>query len=168
MFQDDQAKLKAGRISYADRLQILTALGIMAQEKYKYNLKNNHQGYNLTLLKNALQFEPNVDTFENHYYLETGSEKLNAIANYFEYGTGLNNTGKKAQGRRYIKSTTPGKYMKFEGTNLFEGTTVFTKKVRGVRPVFAMTKVIRDMTLNRVTYQRDLRRQYGIGVQEND
>ena len=167
MFQNDEVKLKAGRISYMDRAIILEALGEIVKAKYIYNLKNNHQGYNLNLINHALQVDSNIYTFENDYYLDAGVEKLTNIANYFEYGTGLNNSMRKSHGRRYIKPTTK-EYMKFEGTNTFEGKTIFAKKVRGVRPIFAMTKAVKDVELNRKTYQRAIRIQYGIGSKDQE
>jgi len=163
MFQDDDAKLRRGRISFIDRAFILNALGDIVKEKYQYFLKNNHQGYRLNLIYNALQVEPDLNNFENKYYLDAGSEELTNIANYFEYGTGLNNSLKKSKGRRYIKPKN-NKFMKFSGSNEYEGKTVFAKAVRGVRPIFAMTKAVKDVQLRRKDYQRKIRIYYGLGI----
>ena len=84
--------MNAGRLSNDERLIILNELGLEVQSRFNKNIKYNPHGYNLKLLLNSLHFAPDVNNFENYYWVDTGHDKLNELANYFEHGTGVHNT----------------------------------------------------------------------------
>lgn len=158
VFPDDEAKLRAGRLSNEERLIILEELGKVAQEKYNDILSSNHRGYNLSLLQGSLQFRPDIKTFDNDYWIETGSDELNKIASYFEYGTGLFNSKTKSSARKYITPVT-SEYMRFIAK---DGNLVFAKQTRGVKPIFMMTKAVQHVAFNRPYIQRQIRIREGI------
>jgi len=123
------------------KLHILNSIGKIAQGRYNQNLFFGAKGYNLRMLMNTLHFEPNLSTFENRYWIETGSQELDKLAHYFEYGTGIyNSKGPK----RMIKPRSVGK-MVFPGTKKFAGQMIFTDEIKGVKPVFMMTKAVESV-----------------------
>ena len=150
--------LRAGRLSNEERLTILIELGEIAREKYNKNLFFGAGSYNLGILKDSLQYAPNTEEFENYYWVDAGSERLNEISNFFEYGTGLFNTKRKGKSRP-IKSKS-GKVMKFKSSKT--GKMVFAKQVKGVKPVFMFTKTMRTMEFDRQYLQRQIRVKLGI------
>lgn len=165
VFPDDEAKLQAGRISYEERAEILYRLGEIAQKKYdEFVIQGGSaKGYNLTPLVGSLQFKMNVEAFENDYWLEQVDEHWTKVAIYFEYGTGLFNTTRAGKYRAgYIKPVVE-EYLSFVAK---DGKFVKTKRVKGVQPVFAMTKAIKYVEFNRARIQRqvrlDLRQNYEI------
>jgi len=151
--------LRAGRISNVERLSILTALGKYAQKRYNEYVTNNRYGYNLKLLKGALQFVPDVDAFENEYFVDTGSRKLNSIAAYFENGTGLYNTKYKHTGRARIEPGTGKMLLYFRKP--WHGIKAMAS-VRGVRPVFMLKRTMKSIEFNRAVLQRQIRINLGI------
>ena len=156
MFPDDTAKLKAGRISNEEREIILTELGLVAQAKYDEFVVQGGQakGYNLYKLQGSLSFRPNIQTFENEYWLEGRDSEWTKIAEYFEYGTGLHNQRRAGKYRAgYIKPKVQ-KYLQFVAK---DGNFVSTKRVAGVKPIFAMTKAVKFVEFNRDRLQRDIR-----------
>jgi len=150
--------LRKGRLSNAERLIILQELGEIASDRYDRYIESNKQGYNLDLLKGGLQYIPNIQTFENIYYVDTGSEELNKISRFFEYGTGIYNTEFKHS--TFIKPKN-SKYLKFIGTNQYAGVTVFAQKVKGVRPIMMFQKTVKSMAQDREYLQRDIRFWHG-------
>lgn len=157
MFPDDEARLKSGPIDLSEKQIILETLGEFAQQKYNEFVDRNSEGYNLSVLKGCLQYEINLDTFDLDYYLEGRDQGLTDIANYFEYGTGLYNSKRAGKYRAgYIKPVHQ-KYMMFMGTKAFEGDFIKTKRVKGVKPIFAMTKTIAFMKQNRKRFQHTIR-----------
>jgi len=161
-FPDDEAKLSAGRISNDERLAILVALGETAQLKYdEFVIQGGiARGYNLNVLQGSLQYEPNIDTFDNKYYLEGKDEHWTKVATWFEYGTGLYNQKRAGRYRAgYIKPIIKD-YMSFVAK---DGKFVITDKVRGVHPILAMEKAIKFVQFNRKHIQRDIR----LGIQND-
>lgn len=155
-FPDEEAKLSPGRITREEKLEILQQLGEIAQEKYdEYIVQGGMtKGYNLTKLKGSLKFEPDVEAFENEYYLEGEDEQWTKIANYFEYGTGLYNQRRAGKYRAgYIRANVAD-FMRFKTK---DGKWVVTDKVRGVQPIFAMEKAIKYVQFNRKKLQREIR-----------
>jgi len=142
--------VRRGRIADDERLILLQELGKIAQQRYNKNLKHGGHQYNLGILKNALQFSPNIEVFENYYWIDTGNQELNKIAEYFEYGTGIHNT----RYRRGPIVPKKGKVMKFRKS--WYGIR-FAAGVQGVRPVFMMTKAVKSVENERVTLQRQIR-----------
>lgn len=123
------------------KLHILNEIGKLAQGRFNQNLFFGGKGYNLRLFMNTLKFEPNLDTFENEYWIDTGDAELTKKAYYFEYGTGMHNSkGPK----RMIKSRSIGK-MKFKGTKKFKGQIIYADEVKGVKPVFMMTRAVESV-----------------------
>ena len=153
--------LDPGRISNEERAHILEELGILAQIKYDEYVINNGRGYNLQLLKGSLHFEKNIEDFSNKYWLEGANTELTNIANYFEYGTGIHNTKRAGKYRAgYIKPVT-AEYLQFMGKK--SGQWVKTDRVKGVKPVFAMTKALAFIEQNRTILQRAIRWEYKDG-----
>ena len=155
-FPDEEVKLKSGPIAPDEKLRILLRLGVIAQNKYdEYIVQGgNAKGYNLSPLKGSLYFKPDIDEFDNHYWLEGTDSHWTAVANYFEYGTGLYNQRKSGQYRAgYIKPQV-AEYMKFVAG---DGKFVMTKKVKGVHPILAMEKAIKFIEFNRKRIQRQIR-----------
>jgi len=150
--------LRAGRLSNEERLIILYELGEIARQKYNQFLLAGAGSYNLGILRDSLQYEPDVYAFENTYWIDTGNERLNEIANYFEYGTGLFNVKKKGMAKP-IKSRS-GKKMKFQSS--MTGKMIFAKEVKGVKPVMMLAKTIKSMQFNRSYLQRAIRVRLGI------
>ena len=157
MFPDERAKLRAGRISNAEREDILTVLGVMAQGKYSELVVSNGsaKGQDLSRMKDALQFKPNVPAFENLYWLEGDTEHWTNVINYFEYGTGLYNT--RTKGERKPIRPVEEEYMKFIAK---DGKFVRTKKVKGVHAVHALEATKAWMRDNRSRLQRQIRLEF--------
>jgi len=155
-FPDDEAKLKSGPISPAEKEEILTELGKIAQDKYdEYIVQGGMaKGYNLHVLMGSLKFSPDIESFENDYWLEGKDEHWTKIANYFEYGTGLYNQNRAGRYRAgYIKPQVQD-YMKFVAK---DGKFVMTQRVRGVHGIFAMEKAIKYTQFHRKSLQRAIR-----------
>ena len=127
--------MRQGRLSSAERLEILGEIGLLAQEKYNDIVANAPFRYNLKILKDGLQFRPDVQNFKNDYWVDYNDDFLNRVAYYFEHGTGIRNMKTKtlAKSDRYITPVIK-RVMKF--THSKSGGTVFASKVKGVRPVF--------------------------------
>lgn len=152
----DEIKLRAGRLKDIERMAILQELGETARERFDYNLVNNSSGYNLRIFRGALQYSPDIENFENAYFIDTGNDELNTIAEYFEYGTGIYNT--RFRGRGMIRPRVK-QAMKFLAKN---GKAVFAKEVKGVRPVFMMRKAVKSVEFDRKELQRQIRINLGI------
>jgi len=151
--------LRRGRLSNYERELILIELGELTRQRYDEYLERNNRGYNLNLLKGSLQFIPMPNAFENEYYLNASDEELTKLAYYFEYGTGLFNTKTRIKANLdYIRSKS-GKLLRFQDK---KGKLIFTPKVKGVRPVFAMTKAIKSIDQQRDVLQRGIRIRLGI------
>ena len=150
------------------RKTILNALGEIAQAKYDELVSYNHYGYNLLKLKGSLKYKSNIELFHNEYYLEGVNDEWTRIAKYFEYGTGLYNTKRSGRYRAgYIKPTKAHKYLAFMGTKKFAGQLILAKRVKGVRPVFAMLNTLafmrkrkNELQLKIIQVIRDRRRRY--------
>jgi hypothetical protein len=121
-------------LSRNDQIRILNEIGRITKGRYNQNLYFGSQGYNLGLLMNALKYKVTKD-LELKCWIDAGDEKLNRIALYFEYGTGLNNT----EGRRKRIFARKSEFMKFKDK---KGKWVTAREVSGVRPIFMMTKAI--------------------------
>ena len=156
VFPDEEAKLKSGRISDDEKEMILIALGEIARAKYDEFIVQggNAKGYNLAELKGSLQYDTDVREFDNDYYLDGGNEHWTAVANYFEYGTGLYNQRRAGRYRAGYITPQTAEYMKFVTKS---GDHVLTKKVKGVHPIFAMEKAIKFIEFNRKRLQRAIR-----------
>lgn len=154
-------ELRAGRLSITERLAILFEIGKEAQRRYNHNILTGAGNYNLRMLKNSLQFEPDPYAFENVYWIDTGNEEKNKIADYFEYGTGLFNTKSRAgaMSRGYIRPI-DSNYMVWK--NKSSGKMIFAKKTKGVMPVFMMTKAVKSVQFDREYLQRQIRLRLGI------
>lgn len=154
--------VRRGRISDNERLLILMELGKLVQRRYNKNLKFGAHGYNLDLLKNSLKFSPNIEAFQNIYWIETGNKKLDEIANYFEYGTGLHNQRKRNQKGQFSKRTTikakTKRYMKFRKP--WKGK-LFMKEVKGVQPVWMMQKAVKSVEQQKENLQKKIRLKLG-------
>lgn len=158
MFQDDESRLNSGPIDIAEKLSILEMLGLIAQEKYDEFVVQggSAKGYSLDVLKGSLKFKVNPVTFDNDYYLEGRNEHWTKVAIYFEYGTGLFNQKRAGKYRAgYIKPVIK-EYMAFVAK---DGKFVMTDRVKGVHPIFAMTKAIKYIEFNRRNLQREIRLQ---------
>lgn len=148
-------RLRAGRLSNQERLIILNALGRITQQRFNKNLKHNGQNYNLGILRDSLQFSPDINNFSNDYWIDTGDQKLNEIADYFEYGTGLYNVK-----HRGTKITSPrGKKLKFR--KAWHGIK-FASSVKGVKPIFMMAKAVKSVENEKEKIQREIRIKLGI------
>jgi hypothetical protein len=154
MPEDEQERshmnLRPGRLANVERLEILNELGKLAQERYADIISINHFGYDLDIIKDGLQFKPNVQTFENEYWIDNGSEELNLIAHYFEYGTGIQNTS--GPGKAIIPLQK--KAMKFFAKR---GALIFARRVKGVRPLFMFERTMSEMNNNRSRLMRRFR-----------
>lgn len=125
---------------------ILNAIGTSVSKKYNQNLFFGSGTYNLGLLKDALQFESNADEFSNTYYVDAGDDDLNKIATYFEYGTGIFNT----KGPKQMITPVSARFMAFQvkigrakkGASE-KGGWVFTKAVKGVKPIFMFKRTMK-------------------------
>jgi len=137
--------MKRGRIAYYEREVILDEIGQEAENRYIYNLRQS--GYKTEQFDTAFHWEPDVDLFDNSYFLDTGDQHLNKVLQYLEYGTGL--YGPKG---RIIKPVAK-KMMKFN----IDGQTIFTRRVKGIKPMFAFTKAIESVRNERVGLQRQIR-----------
>jgi len=169
MVEDDN-KLRPGRLSNAERLEVLTYFGELAKLKYNEFLDDgafNH-GYDLRKLRDALQYKSNANYFQNVYYLELESRDWTDIAYYFEYGTGIFNTKASTSNlpirpviSKYLKVTfkTPRLVKRKDGSS---GMTkvLFTTKVKGVEPIFAMAKAKKWVDQNKPTLWRAIRLEY--------
>jgi len=155
----EYVKLRPGRLSNDERLMILNKLGEMAQKMYKDNIDQNSQGYNLTLIREGLKYIPYPAQFWNYYFIDNGSEELDKIAMYFEYGTGLYST--VTADRDFIKPKNY-KYMSFIGTKNYANMFIFTKKVKGVRPIMMYQKTMWNLETNKDYLQRLARMELGI------
>ena len=147
--------IKSGRISNRERLIILLELGKRVQKIYDNIVTNNPRGYNLAMLEGSLQFLPNVNMFDNSYWIDTGDQKLNDIAYYFEYGTGLYNTKVRVMNRGPILPV-HGTLMLFRKP--WHGILA-ARKVAGVQPVHMMTKAVKTVENDRYYLQREIREQ---------
>ena len=147
--------IRSGRLSNDERLFILQMLGEEARRRYDRNLITGGHQYNLKILKGSLQFAPDVEAFQNVYWIDTGSRKLNEIANYFEYGTGMYNTQRRGQA---IKSKTKGGVLKFR--KAWHGIK-FATSVSGVKPVFMKARAEKSIENERNSLQREIRLKYG-------
>lgn len=150
-------KLKAGRISNAERFFILTQLGKIAQQKYNDYLLSRAGNYNLQKLRNSLKFLPVVKKFDNKYWIDTGNEELTKVAYYFEYGTGIFNTTNKKAARTYIYPRS-GPYLIWRDKN--SNRMIFAKRTKGVRPIFMMTTAVAYIRQNREVLIRRIRLKY--------
>lgn len=151
-------RIKPGPISDYERALILNKLGKYAQAKYDEFIVSGGDalGYNLMALRGSLQFEIDVDNFENFYYIEGTDKHWTDVALYFEYGTGLYNS--KRAGRYhagYIKPVTAD-YLRFL-TKKSPRHWVTTDRVTGVRPVLAANKAIKLVEFERRKLQREIR-----------
>jgi hypothetical protein len=148
--------IKSGRISNKERFAILLELGRMAQEIYDHIVTSNPRGYRLSMLEGSLKFQPNIETFNNVYWIDTGDEKLNDIAYYFEYGTGLYNTKVRfLRNRDYIR---PVNRTLMIFRKPWHGILAM-RKVKGVMPVSMMTKAVKTIDNERDYLQREIREQ---------
>lgn len=148
-------QLRAGRISNDERLQILTKMGKIAQEKYNDYLLQGAGNYNLQMLRNSLMFFSDVKTFQNVYWIKAKTDELTKVAYYFEYGTGIFNS--KSKRGAYIKPK-KGEYMVWKSKT--SNQMIFAKRTKGVRPVFMMTKAIHYVADNQKEIQRKIRLNY--------
>ena len=152
-------QLRAGRISNDERYIILNELGKIASKKYNEYLLENAGSYNLQRLRNSLQWEPDIKEFDNKYWIDAGSEEMNKIANYFEYGTGIFNTSTKRGAKQYILPK-QGPYMIWKDHT--SQKMIFAKRTKGVRPVLMMTKAVayirhnRDVLIRRIRFQKNI------------
>lgn len=152
-------KLRAGRLAFDERYLILMEIGRYAQNRYKEYVTQNKYGYDLSLLKDALQFEPDIENFENVYYINTGNDELDMMAKYFENGTGLYNTKYRKGDRKKITSLTKGKRMRFRKPwHGMKGAY----SVAGVKPIYMMRRTLKSIEFNRPYLQREIRIRLGI------
>jgi len=155
--------LSSGPISTSEKKDILFMLGRVAQEKYDEFIVQGGRakGYNLESFKGYLKFKPDPVLFDNDYWLEGPTKDRTEIAEFFEYGTGLYNSLRAGQYRAgYIRPVTK-KYMKFKSSAT--GNWTVTDKVRGVQPIFAMTKALKFIEFHRIAIQRHIR----LDIQKN-
>lgn len=141
------------------KLAVLERMGRLAQSKYNQNLFFGGKGYNLRFLMDTLYYAPDLEAFDNEYWVDTGTEEGNKIADYFEYGTGLYNT----KGRKKMIRPKRDDKMKFEGTKKFKGQFIFTKEVKGVKPVFMMTRAVNSVRHERNKIINETLRKMGYG-----
>lgn len=136
------------------RGRLLKELGKEVQRRYKQNLRENNYGYNLKLIENGVQFESDIVEFDNLYFFDNGEEKLDKIAYYFEYGTGLYNSSGKG------KPITPknAEFLTWIGKN---GKRLFAKEVRGVHPLFALMKAVKSVDHDRKTLLKKYAKRFG-------
>ena len=157
---EDQ-KIRAGRLAYNERAIILDELGRETQRRYNDNILWRAGGYNLQKLKNSLQFQSDIYSNQNTYWIDTGNEELNRIADYFEYGTGIHNTKSRpgATSTDYIR---PKKKEFMKWRSKITNKMIFAKQTQGVRPVFMMTTAISSVEHDKDSLQRQIRLHYGI------
>lgn len=125
------------------RYRVLQLMGEEAKVRYNRNLLYGAGEYNLKKLQGTLKFIPDLQNFKNIYYLEGKTDEITKIANYFEYGTGLFNTRTRP---RYIR---PINYQYMRWQDKDTGQMIFVKKTKGVKPVFAMTKAVKSIELDK-------------------
>ena len=133
--------------------RILNEIGRITKGRYNKNLHFGAGNYRLGLLKNALKYEVTSD-LQLTFKIDSGDAKLDKLAMYFEYGTGMNNTQFR---KKYIRPI-HGDYMRFK----YKGKWITTDKVRGVRPIFMMTKAIKSIENEWDTQIRRARIRLGI------
>ena len=167
---EDQDKLRPGRLSNAERLEVLTYFGELAKLKYNEFLReaSSNAGYDLRKLRDALQYKSNAYSFQNTYYLELENEDWTRIAYYFEYGTGLFN--RKAATTNTTIKPVYGKYLKiaFKCPVIFrrkDGSSkitnvIFAKEVKGVQAMLSMTNAKVYIEDNKPTLWRHIRLEY--------
>lgn len=137
----DKVKDKKKKPEFEDRRRILNLIGREAERRYKYNLAQT--GYQGEIFKHAFKWEPDEDAFLNYYYLDAGSQRLNQILQYLEYGTGLYGSIKS----KWIESTKisprTGKrlLLKFK----YEGDFIYKRRTRGIKPGFMFTKAVESV-----------------------
>ena len=141
-------------LTYEQKYAVLMELGNMAQKNFNKNIFFGSGSYDLSVLKNALHFSPNVDAFENTYYID-GTQSIRNIALWFEYGTGLHATAKTPKPITTKNKSHP--YMRFEpksgrsksGGKQYTGAVVFTTHTQGVKPIFMFKRTIKWLEQNR-------------------
>ena len=143
--------MRRGRIGFVEREIILDEIGREAEERFKYNLRQS--GYKWRHFDQAFHWAPNVETFDNDYWLDAGDDHLNKVLQWLEYGTGL--FGPK--GQMILPKTR--RYMKFRK----KGNIIFARKVKGIKPMFAFTKAIESVRNERVGLQKQIRHFLNIG-----
>ena len=132
--------VRAGRLANIERLMILEKIGQEADKRYRSNLINT--GYKGRWFKNAFKFEPDVESFDNYYELDTGNAELNQILTYLEYGTGLYGKRKRMiQSKKTSQKTGNKLLLKFKS----EGKWFFKRKVKGIKPGFMFTKAVESV-----------------------
>lgn len=152
-------RLRAGRLAYEERFIILQKLGEYAQKQYARYVESNSQGYDLSLIKDGLQFEPDIYAFENLYWVDNRDSKLDEIAVYFENGTGIFNTKHRKSDRRKISLRGSDKLMVFRKP--WKGVKA-AWAVKGVRPIFMFRRTLKSIEFNRAHLQRQIRFSFGI------
>jgi hypothetical protein len=151
-------------LSEYEKIHVLNKIGEKASEKYdEFLMDGAHKlQYNLGKLRGSLKFAPDVQSMENYYYLEGKNADVTALANYFEYGTGIHNKNRAKRSERtgrFLRTTQrvikpkTAKYMHFK-TN--DGKWVKTDEIKGVRPIFAMQKTLKYMETNQIAIMQSI------------
>ncbi len=162
-------RLRGGRIASVERLAILLKIGQKAQKMYAKYCKNNVHGYDLKKIAKGLQFEPDTTSFENTYWIDNKDDKLDAIASYFENGTGIYNVKFRVSNRNRIKPSNWGtkqhpNRLKFRKAWTSPSGKVMggASSVAGVRPLYMMRRTLKNIQFNRMYLQREIRMELGI------
>ena len=149
--------VRAGRLSNEERLVILEKIGKEAEKRYRQNLRNT--GFKKTWFNIAFQFAPDPINFDNDYMLDTGSEHLNRILQWLEYGTGLYGSRKRMiQSSKTSPKTGNKLLLKFKVV----GAWVYKRKVKGIKPGFMFTKAVESVRNEHTSLMRRFRMELNI------
>ena len=150
--------VKSGRISNQARAIILDELGKIAERRYKTNLRNaGIKGY--MHFNYAFNYAPDIDAFDNEYWIDTGNDHLNRILKFLEYGTGLYGPNKTPISSKKISAKTGNPLLlKFK----YKGRQLFKASVKGIKPAFMFTKAVESVRHERARLQRAIRVRLGI------
>jgi hypothetical protein len=151
--------MRRGRLSNSERAAILDKIGEEAERIFKNKLRES--SWHMDRWMDSFYWEPDITTFENAYWIESGSEKWNRIYNYLEYGTGL--YGPKATPIKSDKiSEKTGKRLLLKICARKPPPWTFVSEVSGVKPGFFFTSTIEYMKANKKYYVARFRNKLGI------
>ena len=144
---------------------VLDLVGKSISGKFNQNIYFGSGSYNLSLLKDSLQYEIDTQKISISLYIDTGNDHLNDVAYYFEYGTGLHNT---KGAKDYIRPVSQQAMIFREKIGNVKsgispkGAIVYTKAVKGVKPIFMFARTIKWAETNLKYLQEKALRKSGL------
>ena len=145
--------VRRGRLANSEREIILNAIGEEAERRYQENLvQTGYKG--LYKFMDAFNFEPDIQAFDNNYWLDTGDTETTRILTYLEYGTGLYGPNQKPiQSSKISEKTGVNTLLKFK----YRGVQLYKMTVKGIKPGFMFTKAIESVRNERNMLMRNVR-----------